>query len=146
MLLIVSCAYKSTRIESYQTKKVHSGPLLTLVNDRNEIPSTWKLNLVQLPNGKQMDQRVFPYLMRMVGDAKIDGCRIVIASAYRSNEIQISLYNTKCEFYQSQGYDRKTSEKKASQWVFKPGNQLGLSLMSINYLIRNKRRQKNRNG
>lgn len=55
MLLIVSCAHKSTRIESYQTKKkVHSGPLLTLVNDRNVIPSTWKLNLVQLPNEKQI--------------------------------------------------------------------------------------------
>lgn len=84
--------------------------------------------------------------MRMVEDAKKDGCRIVIASAYRSNEKQISLDNTKCEFYQSQGYDRKTSKNKASQWVFKPGNQLGLSLMSINYLIRNKKRQRNRSG
>ena len=56
MLLIVSCAYKSTRIKSYQTKKkVHSGLLLTLVNDRNKIPDTWNTKLVQLPNGKQID-------------------------------------------------------------------------------------------
>ena len=137
MLLIVSCAYKSTRIESYQTKKIiHPGPLLTLVNDRNKIPDTWNTKLVQLPNGKQIDQRVYPYLMRMIEDAKKEGCRIVIASAYRSNEKQISLYNTKCEFYQSQGYDRKTSEKKASQWVSKPGtseHQLGLSVDLVSY-------------
>ena len=74
--------------------------------------------------------------MRMIEDAKKDGCQIVIASAYRSNEKQISLYNTKCEFYQSQGYDRKTSEKKASQWVSKPGtseHQLGLSVDLVSY-------------
>ena len=137
MLLIVSCADKSTHIESYQTKKkIHPGQLLTLVNDRNVLPSTWKVNLVQLPNGKQIDQRVYPYLMRMLDDAKKDGYRIVIASAYRSNEKQISLYNTKCEFYQLQGYDRKISEKKASQWVSRPGtseHQLGLSVDLVSY-------------
>ena len=54
MLLIVLCAYKSTRIESYQTKKrIHPGPLLTLVNDRNKIPDTWNTKPVQLLNGKQ---------------------------------------------------------------------------------------------
>lgn len=37
--------------------------------------------------------------MRMIEDAKKDGCRLVIASAYQSNEKQISLYNTKCAFY-----------------------------------------------
>lgn len=44
--------------------------------------------------------------------------------------------NTKYEFYQSQGYDRKTSEKKASQWVSKPGtskHQLGLSVDLVSY-------------
>lgn len=137
-LLIVSCAYKSTRIESYQKEKEvrHPGELLTLVNDRNKIPDTWNTNLVQLPNGKQIDQRVYPYLMRMIEDAKKDGCRIVIASAYRSNEKQVSLYNTKCAFYQSQGYDNETSQKKASQWVSQPGtseHQLGLSVDLVSY-------------
>ena len=137
-LLIVSCAYKSTRIESYQKEKEvrHPGELLTLVNDRNKIPDTWNTNLVQLPNGKQIDQRVYPYLMRMIEDAKKDGCRIVIASAYRSNEKQVSLYNTKCAFYQSQGYDNETSQKKASQWVSQPGtseHQLGLSIDLVSY-------------
>ena len=132
-LLIVSCAYKSTRIESYQKEKKvrHPGELLILVNDRNKIPDTWNVNLVQLPNGKQIDQRVYPYLMRMIEDAKKDGCRIVIASAYRSNEKQVSLYNTKCAFYHSQGYDNKISQKKASQWVSQPGtseHQLGLAV------------------
>lgn len=44
--------------------------------------------------------------------------------------------NTKCEFYQSQVYDRKTSEKKVSQWVFKPGtseHELGLSVDLVFY-------------
>lgn len=147
-LLIVSCAYKSTRIESYQKEKEvrHPGELLTLVNDRNKIPDTWNTNLVQLPNGKQIDQRVYPYLMRMIEDAKKDGCRIVIASAYRSNEKQVSLYNTKCAFYQSQGYDNETSQKKASQWVSQPGtseHQLGLSvdLVSYDYQLLDKKQE-----
>lgn len=74
--------------------------------------------------------------MRMIEDAKKDGCRIVIASAYRSNEKQVSLYNTKCAFYQSQGYDNETSQKKASQWVSQPGtseHQLGLSVDLVSY-------------
>lgn len=147
-LLIVSCAYKSTRIESYQKEKKvrHPGELLTLVNDRNKIPDTWNTNLVQLPNGKQIDQKVYPYLMRMIEDVKKDGRRIVIASAYRSNEKQVSLYNTKCAFYQSQGYDNETSQKKASQWVSQPGtseHQLGLSvdLVSYDYQLLDKKQE-----
>lgn len=147
-LLIVSCAYKSTCIESYQKEKKvrHPGELLILVNDRNKIPDTWNTNLVQLPNGKQIDQRVYPYLMRMTEDAKKDGCRIAIASAYRSNKKQVSLYNTKCAFYQSQGYDNKTSQKKASQWVSQPGtseHQLGVSvdLVSYDYQLLDKKQE-----
>ncbi|WP_295289948.1 D-alanyl-D-alanine carboxypeptidase family protein [uncultured Catenibacterium sp.] len=61
--------------------------------------------------------------------------------------IKFAFYNnTKCEFYQSQGYDRKTSEKKASQWVSKPGTseyQLGLSvdLVSYEYQLLDKRQE-----
>lgn len=84
--------------------------------------------------------------MRMTEDAKKDGCRIAIASAYRSNEKQVSLYNTKCAFYQSQGYDNKTSQKKASQWVSQPGtseHQLGLSvdLVSYDYQLLDKKQE-----
>ena len=84
--------------------------------------------------------------MRMIEDAKKDGCRIVIASAYRSNEKQVSLYNTKCAFYQSQGYDNETSQKKASQWVSQPGtseHQLGLSvdLVSYDYQLLDKKQE-----
>lgn len=56
------------------------------MNVRNKIPDTWNTNLIQLLNGKQIDQRKYPYLMRMIEDAKKDGCRLVIASAYQSNE------------------------------------------------------------
>ena len=44
--------------------------------------------------------------------------------------------NIKFEFYHSQGYDRKKFEKKASQWVSKPGtseHQLGLSMDLVSY-------------
>lgn len=56
--------------------------------------------------------------------------------------------NTKCEFYQSQGYDRKTSEKKASQWgSSKPGtseHQLDLSVdfVSYEYQLLDKKQEK----
>ena len=40
------------------------------MNVRNKIPDTWNTNLIQLLNGKQIDQREYPYLMRMIEDAK----------------------------------------------------------------------------
>ena len=54
--------------------------------------------------------------------------------------------NIKFEFYHSQRYDRKTSEKKASQWVSKPGtseHELGLSvdLVSYEYQILDKKQE-----
>lgn len=37
-----------------QKKRIHPESLLILVNDRNKIPATWNINLVQLPNWKQI--------------------------------------------------------------------------------------------
>lgn len=52
-------------------------PLLTLVNDRNPVPSTWTVDPVKLKRRQSIDRRAYTALQQMMDDARAQGLKPV---------------------------------------------------------------------
>lgn len=105
--------------------------ILMLVNYKNTVSKDYIPKLKTLSNGMQIDSRVYDDLNDMLNDAKAAGYNPVISSAYRSYSYQQKLYDRKIEQYIGYGYSRKEAEKRAGEWVAKPGtseHQTGLAV------------------
>lgn len=105
---------------------------LTLVNSRNPLPENYMdrpLDLVDVPGGEKVDERIYEPLMEMLNDAEELGP--IVVSGYRTPEKQQSLYDDKIEEYRKQGYSESEATGLAQQWVAEPGtseHQLGLAV------------------
>lgn len=124
----------ANKVKTNQNKSANSvvkDELLTLVNFENTIPKDWKVDLVQLNNGKSVDRRIYDDLIAMLQAAKSEGLNPLICSSYRTNEKQEQLYQNKVSEYLSQGYSKVEASDKAAFWVARPGtseHQLGLAV------------------
>ena len=115
-------------------KEAHSGELpwnLTLVNRWNPLPEDYDLHLVDVPGGKKWTNafmsRSWPCWRRRSGK---DWGRFV-ASGYRTQEKQQSLYDEKIQEYRAQGYSAEEAVRQAQRWVAVPGtseHQLGIAV------------------
>jgi D-alanyl-D-alanine carboxypeptidase len=94
---------------------------LLLVNPEHFLPENYSITTRELPNGKEIDKRVYPSLMKMLNDAKEQGLSLVVCSAYRSHEYQINLLEEEIEHQMSKGLSKKEAEKKAKTIVANPG-------------------------
>lgn len=104
---------------------------LLLVNKQHSIPDDYEVNLVNLSNGKQVDERIAEDTEAMFKKAREDGIYLSVISAYRSNERQTSLFNNKVRRNMRQGMSYMEAYKEASGSVTPPGtseHQLGLAL------------------
>lgn len=105
---------------------------LTLVNSRNPLPENYMehpIDLVDVPGGEQVDERIYEPLMEMLDDA--DKLEPVVVSGYRTPEKQQRLYDDKIKEYKKQGYSESEAATLAQQWVAEPGtseHQLGLAV------------------
>ena len=84
-----------------------------------------------LSNGKQVDERIYPYLQKMFDQARADGVYPIVASAYRTAEKQQSIMEEKIAEYQANGYSAEKAKTEAEKWVAIPGtseHQLGLAV------------------
>lgn len=106
---------------------------LTLVNRWNSIPENYKVNLVEVAGGEQVDERIYEPLMEMLEAAKEDNWDQLplVVSGYRTEEKQQQLYNDKIAKYRGQGYSENEAKEMAGQWVAVPGyseHQLGFAV------------------
>lgn len=105
---------------------------LTLVNDRNPLPENYMddpIDLVEVPGGEEVDNRIYEPLMEMLNDAGELGP--VVVSGYRTPKKQQRLYDDKIKEYKKQGYSENEAIELARQWVAEPGtseHQLGLAV------------------
>ncbi len=106
---------------------------LTLVNRWNPIPENYGINLVEVPGGEQVDERIYEPLMEMLEAAK-EGNRDqlpLVVSGYRTQEKQQRLYDDRIAEYRGQGYSESEAKEMAEQWVAVPGyseHQLGFAV------------------
>lgn len=113
---------------------------LLLVNPWNQLPEDYTVELKKLPNGLQVDARIYDDLTAMLSDCRKAGLRPLVCSAYRSLETQTRLYNNKIARLRGAGYSQETAIREAGRWVAVPGtseHQTGLAvdLVASSYQI-----------
>lgn len=106
---------------------------LILVNDKNQIPEGYEVNLVDTGDGECVDERIYEPLMEMLEDARKANWNQLprVVSGYRTTEKQQKFYDDKITEYRKQGYSDEEAEELAGQWVALPGHsehQLGLAV------------------
>ena len=104
---------------------------LILVNEWNQIPESYSVDLTELSNGQKVDSRIFQDLQTMFEAARADGIYPIVAAGYRTAEKQQSLMNEKISELLAAGYSQTDAEIEAKRWVAVPGaseHQLGLAV------------------
>ena len=104
---------------------------LLLVNRWHSLPEDYSVQLVELRNGFQVDERCYPDLQDMMDDCRAEGLSPVICSAYRTREYQERLYRAETERWLARGYSQANAEAEAGKSVAVPGtseHQLGLAV------------------
>ena len=107
--------------------------LALLVNPWNPLPDGYEPRLVDIGDGKQIDERCAGALKRMVEACKEASYqnRPVPLSAYRTQEYQQELFDDKVERVRAEGWSEEDAPDKAAQSVARPGtseHQLGLAI------------------
>lgn len=120
---------------------------LLLVNSSHPLHENFQVTVKSLPNEEAVDERVYPFLEKMLSDARAEGLEPVVCSSYRSYEYQSRLYKSKIKQYEKDGYDEKEAKKKAAAWVMPPGtseHQAGLSvdIVDINHQLLDETQEK----
>lgn len=119
---------------------------LLLVNPWNKLPEEFSVELKKLPNGLQVDARIYDDLTAMLSDCRKAGLRPVVCSAYRPVETQTRLYNNKIARLLAAGYSRENAVREAGRWVAVPGtseHQTGLAvdLVAGSYQVLDKKQE-----
>lgn len=92
-----------------------------LVNAKNPIPDDWKVDLVQLKNGHQIDRRAYDSLQKMMDDARAKGWNPLICSSYRTTSYQQQLFDNRVQRMKNQGMSEKEAIKDTEKWIAIPG-------------------------
>lgn len=131
---------KNTDIKTAAKSKSENQWELALANNSHPLPANYKPDLQGVGNGYYFDKRAAQYLIDMLNAAKAEGLSPLICSAYRSEQLQNSLFNSKVASLTSKGYSNESARAEAKTVVAYPGtseHQLGLAadIVSRNYQL-----------
>ena len=104
---------------------------LILVNADNAVPEGYEVTLLELTNGRKVDERMYPDLQRMFDDARAQGLGLTVREGYRSRQEQEDIMEQRVRQYKEQGMSSREAKKLASEQVAKPGtseHELGLAV------------------
>ena len=104
---------------------------LLLVNRWHSLPEDYSVQLVELRNGFQVDERCYPDLQEMMDDCRAAGLSPLICSSYRTQEKQEQLFQNKVDRLTAQGLSPEEARTEAAKSVAVPGtseHQLGLAV------------------
>jgi len=111
---------------------------LILVNTENPIPEDYTLETRPLPNGLTFDTRAYDNLIAMLNDGKNEGLTFVVCSAYRTIELQTSLFKAQVAKQQHKGLSDKEAYNVAKTIVALPGTSehnvgLAVDIVALDY-------------
>lgn len=131
IIIIAICFMLGVLTDNSREATTDYGWELILVNDDNFMPEDYKINLLTLSNGQQVDERIYPSLQKMFDDMRKEGHRPLVVSGYRSEDEQKAILKEKVRDFEADGYPKLAAEIQALKWVAKPGtseHQLGLAV------------------
>ncbi len=103
-----------------KTEETAEPDLLILVNGQNELPDDYAISLCKTENGEYVAECIYPYLQDFFAAAEAQGFSPEITSAYRSEEEQKKLFNSRVRNYKKQGYSQKEATSLANEYAAKP--------------------------
>lgn len=111
---------------------------LLLVNRWNSMPEAYEVTLKKLPNGLQVDERVYDDLTAMLADCGKAGLHPIVCSAYRDTATQTRLHKNKIARLRAAGYSQSAAEQEAIRWVAAPGTSehhtgMAVDIVSASY-------------
>ena len=138
----------ATQAGTVQTTPVQAEQVwqLLLVNPWNKLPEDYTVELKKLPNGLQVDARIYDDLTAMLSDCRTAGLRPLVCSAHRSSETPTRLYNNKIARLRAAGYSTEAAIREAGRWVAVPGtseHQTGLAvdLVASSYQVLDRKQE-----
>ena len=126
-LFIVACLYIPSAGLSYAYE---DDWMLLLVNKQHTIPEDYEFTLGTINGNMRCDERIIPYITRMLKDAKKDGIHLIICSPYRDIKRQEALFNRKISAYMEDGMSYMEAYRITAQTVTVPGaseHEIGLA-------------------
>lgn len=121
-----------SNVESSSGSRTYTGDWrLVLVNPWNKLPENWDQELVTLDGGWRIDSRCSDDLIAMLNDCRASGASPLICSAFRTQEMQESLFANTLDSFLAQGYGADEARKLAARDTAVPGtseHQLGLAV------------------
>lgn len=113
---------------------------LILVNADNKLPEGYTVDTAVLKNGLQADSRCCSDLQQMLDDCRKEGLTPVVCSAYRTQEMQESLFENQVEKQKAAGLSDEAAKIEAAKLVAPPGtseHQTGLAfdIVDIEYQL-----------
>ena len=104
---------------------------LVLVNADHPLPEGFTVQLKELRNGHQVDERIYPELQQMFDDARAAGIYPFINESFRTAERQQQIMDQYIAGYEAGGMSHEEAVAAAQKLVALPGtseHQLGLAL------------------
>lgn len=104
---------------------------LVLANQTHPLDKDFAPETKELPNGLEVDARIYDSLMQMVEDAESQGLDLVVCSAYRPYELQVRLFEEQIQMEMDNGHSQQEAEELAATTVAIPGtseHQTGLAV------------------
>ncbi len=111
---------------------------LILVNADHKLPDDYSVDTAVLTNGFQTDSRCCSDLQQMLDDCRQEGLTPVVCSAYRTQEMQKTLFENQVKKQKAAGHSDEEAEIEAAKLVAVPGtseHQTGLAfdIVDIDY-------------
>lgn len=111
---------------------------LILVNADHKLPDGYSVDTAVLTNGFQADSRCCSDLQQMLDDCRQEGLTPVVCSAYRTQEMQKTLFENQVKKQKAAGHSDEEAEIEAAKLVAVPGtseHQTGLAfdIVDIDY-------------
>ena len=110
------------------------GVKILLVNPWNTLPQDYEVSLVNLTEQDRMAEICADDLSRMLADCKNAGYRIMIVSAYRTQEEQEFLFDRKVSSYLEMNWTLDNARKEAAKAVAVPGTSEHQSGLCVDFV------------
>ena len=116
------------------------GVKVLLVNPWNYIPEGYTVELEYVTNEYRLETECAAALRKMLEDCAAAGYSAKVASAYRTHDDQVYLFNRKVKYYMEMDMSKEKAQKEAGKSVAVPDtseHQLGLAvdIVDIDYGI-----------
>ena len=79
--------------DAAETSDMDTPWYLALVNRWNPLPEDYEVDLVEVPGGEKVDERIYDPLMEMLDAAEAEDLGPIVVSGFRAEEKQQSLYS-----------------------------------------------------